>query len=140
MFLVFLLVSCSIGALITPNAATTTFSFTQSTASFRVWTTPATRRIRTTSVTPPAATANTLNVFCAREELESFQVRKERVFDFFFHFFLFQVIVAPTTIPSMTVSWGTFSPPLVGGGWLEVSRATFSPTRYFFFVVAFSVC
>ncbi len=86
MFFLLLLLGLVAGARITTNPATTTFSFTQSIANFQVWTAPNARRIRSTS-TAPAATGNTLQVFCAREELESFQVGE--VFFFFFFFFVY---------------------------------------------------
>jgi hypothetical protein len=52
-----------------------------------------------------------LNVFCGREELESFQI-----------------VIAPTTVPSFTIAWNAaFSPALASGTWFEVARAGFSP-------------
>jgi hypothetical protein len=145
--------AASAATIITPNPATTTFSFSQvwfflprsvfvsfpfflfrslptcdvlknlcrcmpcsfanlfqaAAANFRVWTTPITRRIRSTSTTVPTATGTQLNVYCAREELESFQV-----------------VIAPTSVASMTVSFAAF-PGLAAGAWLEVAVASFSP-------------
>ncbi len=76
----------------------------------KLWTTPQTRRIRNTMTTVPTAQRSQLNVFCGREELESFQV-----------------IVAPSSAGSIAVWMGMF-PNMPANGWLEVAHATFSPT------------
>jgi hypothetical protein len=95
--------------LITVDPTTTTYSLSQSTAAVQLWTTPQTRRIRSTMTTVPAAQRSTLSVFCGREELESFQL-----------------IIAPSNAGSVAVSMGMFA-GLPDNAWLERAQATFSP-------------
>ncbi len=96
--------------LIVPDYSTTTYSFSQSTPTVKVWTTPQTRRIRDTSTTVPVAVRNILSVSCGRNELESFQL-----------------VIAPSNVGSVRVDVANFAGlPLTS--WLEVANAGFSPT------------
>lgn len=94
--------------LISVDESKYTFKFSQSTSSLVVWTAPATYRVTSQDTTAPTATGGTLYISCAKEEFESFQL-----------------IIAPTTLSSLTVSVSGFSS--LGDTWdLDIGVATFS--------------
>lgn len=131
MLLWLLFVALSVGTLITPNISSTTFRFTQSSGGLQLWTTPNTRRIRSTHTTVPTSTGTTLRVRAARHGNKK-QNNRLTFFASFLTVFCvelesFQIIVAPTTgVASMTVSH-MIPPGLSSSAMWEVAVASYSP-------------